>query len=266
MRVSVIERNGVRIVVCAEPLARVEDALGLVTACIENEASLLLEASDLPPAFFELRSGFAGELLQKLQNYRIRLAGVFPPDAAHGPRFAEFVSEARRGRGFRVFAERADALAWLAGEEGGAGASATPALTGACLCGAVRFAITGKVGPLGYCHCSLCRRSSGSAFGAAVSVRARYLTWLAGRDAVTEYESSPGKVRAFCGTCGSPVYSRREDEPETFRIRLGLVDGDPGRRALAHFWVSARAPWHEISDALPQYPEGSVVDGSEGGA
>ena len=86
-------------------------------------------------------------------------------------------------------------------------------------------------------------------------VRSRYLVWVSGRDGIREYESSPGKLRAFCARCGSPIYSRRVADPDTFRIRFGLLDGDPGRRALAHFWVSARAPWFEITDELPQYPE-----------
>jgi len=133
-------------------------------------------------------------------------------------------------------------------------------LAGRCLCGTVRYTIDGKLGPLAYCHCSMCRRANGSAFGANAAVRARYLRWLSGRDAITEYESSPGKLRAFCSTCGSPVYSRRVEEPDAFRIRLGTLDGDPGRRAAAHFWVSAKAPWFDITDGLPQYPEDRVTD------
>jgi Domain of unknown function (DUF4180) len=117
MQVELIERDGVRIVECVGPIARVGDALELVAACVERDATrVLLESRHLPPAFFELRSGFAGELLQKLQNYRLRLAGVFPQDADYGERFREFLLEARRGRSFRVFAARAEAEAWLASD------------------------------------------------------------------------------------------------------------------------------------------------------
>ncbi len=133
-------------------------------------------------------------------------------------------------------------------------------LTGRCLCGDVRFELHGKLGPLVYCHCATCRRANGSAFAANAPVRSRYLKWISGRESVREYESSPGKLRAFCPRCGSPVYSRRVDEPDTFRIRLGTLDGDPGRRALAHFWVSEKAPWFEIHDELPQHPDGTVPD------
>jgi hypothetical protein len=133
-------------------------------------------------------------------------------------------------------------------------------LTGNCLCGTVRFELHGKPGPFAYCHCTMCQRASGSAFGANVPVRARYLKWVSGLESIAEYESSPGKFRAFCRSCGSPVYSRRDAEPDSFRIRLGTLNGDPERRAFGHFWVASKAAWFEIADALPQYPEGSVTD------
>ncbi len=129
-------------------------------------------------------------------------------------------------------------------------------MTATCRCGDVRIGITGRVGPLVYCHCSRCRKSSGSAHSANVNVRRRYWTWLSGEDRVREYASSPGVYRAFCTRCGSPIYSRRDSESDILRLRLGLFDGDPQRRALAHFWVGSKAPWHSITDALPQFEDG----------
>jgi hypothetical protein len=101
---------------CEIDISRVDDALELVTACIEQQTGkLLIEADRLPDDFFDLKTRFAGEFIQKLQNYRVRLAIVVPPDADHGERFAEFVREARTGSGFRVFDDRAGAEAWLSG-------------------------------------------------------------------------------------------------------------------------------------------------------
>lgn len=139
-----------------------------------------------------------------------------------------------------------------------AGREVTPpaALEGGCLCGGVRFRIDGKLGPAGFCHCKQCQRASGSAFAANAPVRTRYFAIRAGADLVAEYESSPGKFRAFCRRCGSPVYSRRDSEPEIRRIRLGSLDSDPERRPLVHVHVSSKAPWYTIDDSLPQYPEG----------
>ncbi|HSJ98269.1 MAG TPA: GFA family protein [Myxococcota bacterium] len=140
------------------------------------------------------------------------------------------------------------------------GQERTPVITGSCLCGEVRLRITGKLGPAGFCHCSQCRKANGSAFASNAPVRARYLEIAAGRERIREFESSPGKFRAFCSRCGSPVYSRRDTEPELLRLRLGLLDGDPGRRPAAHVWVGSKAPWYEITDALPQFDEGVPPD------
>ena len=115
MKVVPFERNGVRIVECLEVGGGASEALELISGCMEHGAELaLVEARHLPPEFFELRSGFAGELLQKLANYGVRLAGVFPTEAGYAERFREFLLEAKRGRAFRAFGARADAEAWLA--------------------------------------------------------------------------------------------------------------------------------------------------------
>jgi hypothetical protein len=99
---------------CSIDIVGVEDALELVTACIEEETGgVLIDAARLPPSFFDLKTRFAGEFIQKLQNYRVKTAIVVPADADHGERFAEFVREARTGNGFRFFADRAGAEAWL---------------------------------------------------------------------------------------------------------------------------------------------------------
>jgi hypothetical protein len=77
----------------------------------------LIDSTILPEACFELRSRFAGEFIQKIQNYRIRLAAVFPLESSNGrERFGQFLAEARRGHGFRAFTNRLDAEAWLSSE------------------------------------------------------------------------------------------------------------------------------------------------------
>jgi hypothetical protein len=86
-------------------------------------------------------------------------------------------------------------------------------------------------------------------------VRASDLVWSSARDSIAEYESSPGKLRAFCRRCGSPIYARLVSAPDWLSIRLGLIDGDPGCRPRAHFNVSEKAPWYTITDELPQHAE-----------
>ena len=136
-------------------------------------------------------------------------------------------------------------------------------LTARCLCGGVEIAVSGKVGPLVYCHCSRCRKASGTAFSANVNVRRKYWRYVSGEALLRQYESSPGVYRAFCSRCGSPVYSRWDADPDMLRLRLGLVEGDPGRRALAHFFVGSKAPWFEIADGLPQFDGGPADHADE---
>ena len=99
------------------PLQNVGEATDLVGACMSHDTDrLLLDAGVLPPPFFELRTRFAGEFLQKLQTYRLRTAVVMSPLADHGARFEEYLREARRGHFCRFFTSRDEALAWLARE------------------------------------------------------------------------------------------------------------------------------------------------------
>ena len=135
-------------------------------------------------------------------------------------------------------------------------------LTGRCLCGEVRFEVRGEAGFLGFCHCTMCQRASGSAFGANVPVGEDEVVWLSGRDRITEYESSPGQHRAFCTRCGSPLYKRLEGKSE-LRLRLGLLEQDPGVRPGGHFMVDAKAAWFEISDDLPRFTEAEVAKPSK---
>jgi hypothetical protein len=132
-------------------------------------------------------------------------------------------------------------------------------LTGSCLCGGVRYEVDGRLGPVVHCHCVSCRKAQGGAFTTGAPVRTKYFRLLSGAELVVEFESSPGKKRCFCRSCGSPLWSRRDAEPDSLRIRMGLLDSDPERRPLGHIWVGEKAPWYEIADDLPR-AEGDGVE------
>jgi PadR family transcriptional regulator AphA len=91
-----------------------QDALDLVAACAEaGTRRLLIPAGCLNAAFFDLRTGLAGQVLLKFSNYRIHAAAVIAAEIAARGRFGEFVGETNRGSQFRVFPSREDARAWL---------------------------------------------------------------------------------------------------------------------------------------------------------
>jgi hypothetical protein len=79
-----------------------------------DAGGLLLGEAQLAPEFFDLRTGFAGEVLQKFANYRARLAVVVADAAAHGSRFSELVYEHRHHSAVRFFATEQLARQWLA--------------------------------------------------------------------------------------------------------------------------------------------------------
>jgi hypothetical protein len=103
-------------------MTKPDDVSRVIEACFSARAlSALLYARNLTPAFFDLSSGEAGAILQKLRNYRIRLAVVCPPgEVAFSSRFGEMVAEERRGPHFRLFETRQAAWDWLTAASPGA--------------------------------------------------------------------------------------------------------------------------------------------------
>ena len=89
------------------------DSLNELMGAVYGADGLLLTESDLAPEFFDLRSGLAGEALQKFTNYRVRVAIVVPDPGRYGPRVAELAFEHRRHNLIRFVASEAEALEWL---------------------------------------------------------------------------------------------------------------------------------------------------------
>lgn len=128
-------------------------------------------------------------------------------------------------------------------------------LQGRCLCGGIVYQVDGEFSAIDLCHCSYCRRSSGSAFQSNATVQVAEFRFLSGEDLLREYESSPGKFRCFCSACGSPIYARLPKFPTILRLRMGTLDGDPGSRPQGHYDVASKAPWYTIDGDLPQHPD-----------
>ena len=135
-------------------------------------------------------------------------------------------------------------------------------IEGSCLCGAARFEITGPLSGAGNCHCGMCRKFHGAAFGSWALVDPDHFRWTHGAEHVQGYESSPGAQRCFCRHCGSPLAGT--DRGRVTAVVLGAIDGDPGVRPGMHLFVGSKAPWYEITDSLPQFetwPPAMIDDG-----
>jgi hypothetical protein len=125
-------------------------------------------------------------------------------------------------------------------------------IQGSCLCGQVKFELAGQPMFINHCHCSMCRKVHGAAFGSFLHAAGHQFRWVSGEDLVQHYRSSPENLRSFCRNCGANV-PVLEDEGAHVIIPAGTLDTDPGVRPVVHIHVESMAPWYEITDSLPQF-------------
>ena len=126
-------------------------------------------------------------------------------------------------------------------------------IEGGCLCGKVRYEVTGPLFSVDNCHCSMCRRQHGAAFATYAEFDPGDFKWIAGEDLVKTYEAEAGGGWCFCRECGSSLAGTENGRITS--ITLGTVEGDPGVVPELHIFVGSRARWYEITDDLPQFDE-----------
>jgi hypothetical protein len=129
-------------------------------------------------------------------------------------------------------------------------------LRGSCLCGAVRYEISGAPRAMYHCHCGTCRKANGAAAATNMIVAHADFRLVSGAERLAAYESSPRKRRYFCASCGAPIYSHADASDDIVSVRCGTLDDDPPLRPALHLHVASKAPWDEIADDLPQLPGG----------
>ena len=95
-------------------------------------------------------------------------------------------------------------------------------ITGGCLCGGVRFALSEPPLSAGYCHCTRCQRRTGTAASAQARIDGRTLGFLQGEDLLRSWRAPDGgHEKRFCGVCGSHLFSRSPDDPTRVSVRMG---------------------------------------------
>jgi hypothetical protein len=128
-------------------------------------------------------------------------------------------------------------------------------IRGSCLCGGVRFKVRPPFIRANHCHCSRCRKHSGTAVCTQARVRREQFTLLQGESLIRVYGQGQGAVKAFCTACGSSLFGGTWPDGEQISIRMGALDDDPGIEPQFHTYVGSRASWDHITDALPQFDE-----------
>ena len=133
-------------------------------------------------------------------------------------------------------------------------------VTGGCLCGAIRYEVTGDIGAAGYCHCADCRRVSGSAFGVSVRVAAAAFHIISGtpRSFTKAGDSGRPVARHFCGDCGSPLFTLPPLHPDVVFIKAGSLDDPSVVRPERQAWTRSRVDWAEIDPAITSYEKNRV--------
>jgi hypothetical protein len=129
----------------------------------------------------------------------------------------------------------------------------TKLLTGKCLCGAVAYAVQDAFAYALNCHCSNCRRATGSAFKSFAGIERHKLSITRGADNLLIFG---GELMhdVHCNACGSYLYSIVR-EGAFVHVTLGTLVDAPSIRPTAHIFVGSKAPWFTITDDLPQYDE-----------
>jgi hypothetical protein len=129
-------------------------------------------------------------------------------------------------------------------------------VNGSCFCEKVSYEITGNMGIFQYCHCSRCRKVTGSAHAANLFVAPDDFQWLSGEENVARYDPPETKYFAtsFCKNCGSslPWLSK---SGRVVVIPAGTLDGDPGIRPTQNIFCGSRSAWYTAASSLPEHED-----------
>jgi hypothetical protein len=128
-------------------------------------------------------------------------------------------------------------------------------LKGSCLCGAVRYTVTGETQRFYHCHCSRCRKVSGSGHSSNLFVKGR-LTWDSGEELIRRYKPPQAErfTNAFCTNCGARV-PRFIEQQGMALIPAGSLDDEPGIGPQARIFLGSRAAWSCDGSTLPGFDE-----------
>ena len=127
-------------------------------------------------------------------------------------------------------------------------------LQGSCLCRRVKISVPDQFSYFGSCHCSQCRKFSGSAFSVVAGVPSSEFEIITGENYICYFEKSETGTLAFCSQCGSSLFGKRSDI-DMVHVRAGILDDTPTQKPGYHVYAGSKAPWHTITDDLMQYDE-----------
>lgn len=129
-------------------------------------------------------------------------------------------------------------------------------LEGSCLCGAVTYTVSGEPKRFYHCHCSRCRKATGTGHASNLFVQPGELVWRSGADQVRAFKPPEAQrfTNSFCMSCGGRV-PRQAAGSDIVMIPAGSLDVEPPISPQARIFSGSRAAWSCGGDALPTFPE-----------
>ena len=129
-------------------------------------------------------------------------------------------------------------------------------LKGSCLCGAVQYEATGEPKRFWHCHCTRCRKASGTGHASNIFLQPASLKWLSGQEKVRSFNVPEAKrfTNAFCETCGARM-PRQVKDTDAVIIPAGSLDVEAPLKPAGRIFYDSRASWSCEADALPVHAE-----------
>ncbi len=132
-------------------------------------------------------------------------------------------------------------------------------ITGSCLCGHIKYEYTGEPGPSSYCHCSDCKKVTGSAFIVSVRFETDFFSIITGNSTKSHTkiaDSGNSITRDFCPNCGSPIFTKSPNNPEHIWVRAGTLNDSSFIKPAHQSWTDSKVDWADIPKDINSFRKG----------
>ena len=127
--------------------------------------------------------------------------------------------------------------------------------TGGCLCGRLRYQVSGTLAPVVNCHCRFCRRVHGAPFTTLAFLAASAFEWSTSSEPASDFVTEAGHIRRFCGECSSPICNFAADGVDVASLVVGSLADEFQLAPWFHVNLESKSPWFEIGDDLPRFDQ-----------
>lgn len=131
-----------------------------------------------------------------------------------------------------------------------------PSFVGGCLCGDVRYEISGEANKFYHCHCQRCRKATGTGHASNLVIKPGEIKWIKGEALIRSFKVPEAKrfTNCFCSACGGRL-PRYVEETNSIVIPAGSLDSAPTILPQARIFWNSRAGWSCSGDGLPVHAE-----------